>query len=504
MLTEKEYRDVCALRGQGWSVSAIARHLGRDRKTVRSYLAGDRTVGVRRTEQDGFLRYSRYCRQRLLDEPHLRATVLFDELVELGYRGGYSTFTRALRKYRVRPACERCLASLRPGDGPVSAPSVEDVRFDWLSFPDPPAGWGCRSQAHVLMASVPRTGRWRAVLAESSEFPQLVEATDRVLRHLGGTGGRWLFDPVAAACCPGTGRATAAFARVARYYGAAVDCRTTRGAGARPAAGGPEAIARFWWRTVGGHTRLQAAQDGLDQLARWTDTVPAQPGDAGPTGRPVAASGLSALPAAPFPALIRAPRTVTRHNLVAFRGNLYAVPFDLVGALVEVRWRLDETHLSISTMRGAVIARHFLAPRGAGLVVCGRGLDITLERPGRSVPAGAWPCRERDGAVSRPPSAAALAEAAALRVRIPAQGQGRALPPRAARPDIPPPAGTAALPPVPGGPNVAVEVRRAITAITEAARSGDDGRIRALLADLASADTALPAPRGRADLPLVE
>ncbi|MDA8283341.1 MAG: transcriptional regulator, partial [Actinomycetota bacterium] len=31
----------------GWSVSAIARHLGRDRKTVRSYLAGQTEPGPR-------------------------------------------------------------------------------------------------------------------------------------------------------------------------------------------------------------------------------------------------------------------------------------------------------------------------------------------------------------------------------------------------------------------------------------------------------------------------
>ena len=38
-----------ALRARGWSVSAIARHLGRDRKTVRDYLSGKRVPG--RTEK---------------------------------------------------------------------------------------------------------------------------------------------------------------------------------------------------------------------------------------------------------------------------------------------------------------------------------------------------------------------------------------------------------------------------------------------------------------------
>ncbi len=40
--------EASALRGRGWSVSAIARHLGRDRKTMRAYLRGERQPGVRR------------------------------------------------------------------------------------------------------------------------------------------------------------------------------------------------------------------------------------------------------------------------------------------------------------------------------------------------------------------------------------------------------------------------------------------------------------------------
>jgi predicted transcriptional regulator len=34
--------NASALRAQGWTISAIARHLERDRKTIRAYLAGDR------------------------------------------------------------------------------------------------------------------------------------------------------------------------------------------------------------------------------------------------------------------------------------------------------------------------------------------------------------------------------------------------------------------------------------------------------------------------------
>ncbi|WP_420715183.1 terminase gpP N-terminus-related DNA-binding protein [Streptomyces sp. XY332] len=48
MLTREEDAAAHALRRQGWTISAIARHLGRDRKTIRAYLNGERTPGERR------------------------------------------------------------------------------------------------------------------------------------------------------------------------------------------------------------------------------------------------------------------------------------------------------------------------------------------------------------------------------------------------------------------------------------------------------------------------
>ena len=47
MLTREDDVDVHALRRQGWTIRAIARHLGRDRKTIRAYLNGDRVAGGR-------------------------------------------------------------------------------------------------------------------------------------------------------------------------------------------------------------------------------------------------------------------------------------------------------------------------------------------------------------------------------------------------------------------------------------------------------------------------
>ena len=53
MITHGEDVEIHALHKQGWSISAIARHTGLDRKTVRAHLGGDREAGVRRSSYVG-------------------------------------------------------------------------------------------------------------------------------------------------------------------------------------------------------------------------------------------------------------------------------------------------------------------------------------------------------------------------------------------------------------------------------------------------------------------
>ncbi len=63
MLAQEEYVEVHALRKRGWSISAIARHLGRDRKTVRAHLSGEHVPGRRRpAEPDPFDTFEAYVR----------------------------------------------------------------------------------------------------------------------------------------------------------------------------------------------------------------------------------------------------------------------------------------------------------------------------------------------------------------------------------------------------------------------------------------------------------
>src|SRR5271154_7298814 len=74
MLTQGEDVEAHALRERGWSISAIARHLGRDRKTVRGYLSGARQPGVRRNSNpDPLAVVEDYIRLRFADDCHVWA-----------------------------------------------------------------------------------------------------------------------------------------------------------------------------------------------------------------------------------------------------------------------------------------------------------------------------------------------------------------------------------------------------------------------------------------------
>ena len=92
MLSEEDDVDIHALRRQGMTISEIARRTHHDRKTIRAYLNGDRVPGRRaRAALDSFDAFVDYAAARLIEDPHLWAMTLLDELRPLGYEGSYPT-----------------------------------------------------------------------------------------------------------------------------------------------------------------------------------------------------------------------------------------------------------------------------------------------------------------------------------------------------------------------------------------------------------------------------
>jgi transposase len=416
MLLWEEDVQAHALRGQGWTISAIARHLGRDRKTIRAYLRGERTPGVRaRRAPDPFEPFADYCRLRLEGDPHLWATTLFDEVGELGYPGSYPSFTRALRARRLRPHCEPCQASKGRAHAVIEHPPGHETQWDWLELPDPPAGWGWGARAYLLVGALACSGRWRGVLQEATDLAHLVDGLDRVARRLGGLTRRWRFDRMATVCSPTTGRLQASFAGVAKHYGVGVDlCPARHGNRKGVVEKANHAAAQRWWRTLGDDCSIAEGQASLDRLCVRLDERRRTRDGAGTTvGELAAAEPLRPVPPEPYPATLEVTRRVSAQALVAFCGNYYSVPPELAGATVTARVRLGEPTLELRTA-GQVAARHRRASDGAGVIVRDAGHVAALERAVLARFSDRPPCR---GKTRRPPTPAAQAEAARLRGR---------------------------------------------------------------------------------------
>jgi transposase len=417
MLTWEEELEAEALFKRGWTISAIARHLGRDRKTVRAYLSGERVPGVRRrSTPEVFEPFAAYVRQRLADDRHVWASTLFDEVVELGYPGSYPSFTRALRDRGLRPPCPACAAGAHRQSAIIAHPPGEETQFDWLELPDPPAGWGLGGPAHLLVGSLAHSSRWRAVLAESEDQAHLIEALDGVVRRLGGVSRYWRFDRMATVCHPGSGRVTAGFAAVARHYGAGVKiCPSGRGQRKGVVEKANHGAAQRWWRTLADELSMAGAQADLDRFcARVGDARTRRRDDGGKVSvaELAAAEPLLAVPTAAYPAVLSVTRTVSAQALVAFRGNAYSVPPGLSGRELIVSARLGSGIVEVTTETGVVLARHRRAPDGAGAVIRDGGHVAALEA---AVLAGFTDRAACRGKTRRPPSAAARAEAARLR-----------------------------------------------------------------------------------------
>ena len=415
MLSWEDGVEAHALRRRGWPISAIARHLGHNRKTVRACLRGEREPGRRAGGGPAVMGpFVGYCRIRLADDPHLWASALFDELRELGYAGSYPSLTAAIRARGLRPHCEPCQASAGRDTAIIAHPPGEETQFDWLELPGPPPGWGCGGHAHLLVGALSAAGRWRGVLAECEDFAHLAGALDAVVRRLGGLTRRWRSGRMSTVCHPGSGALTAEFAGLAKYYGVAVDlCPPRHGNRKGVVEKANHSAAQRWWRTLPDDTAWAAAQQGVDALAARRDTRRrVRGGQRVSVGDLAAAEPLAPVPAVPYPAELAATRTVTAQALVAFRGNSYSVPPGLSGATGTVTHRLGSEQVAIATASGAVIARHRRAPDGAGAVVRDAGHVTALEKAILASFSAAPPCRRKD---RRPPSAAALAEAARLR-----------------------------------------------------------------------------------------
>jgi transposase len=408
MLTEEDDVEIHALAARGWSVSAISRHTGRDRKTVRKYLAAPRGALLGRERAPSCLEpFRAYIEARFEDDAHLEATVLFRELVNAGFARSYPTLLRELRRLELRPVCVVC--QHRRGDAvtvEIEHPPGEEIQWDWLELHETPWGEPC----FALMGALAHSGRFRGVLCEQMTFGHLAGAVHEVLVALGGTARVWRTDRMATIVIAGTDRLTVEAAQLAKHYGVEIAvCPPRRAQRKGVVEAANKYTTRSWWRTAQVAT-LGEAQRDLDGWCVRVADARKRPG--GTVAQLGAAEPLRPLPALAYPAQIAVERKASRSALVAFEGNRYSVPPAHAGRTVTVLAQVGDPALRIVSAAGEIVAEHRRAVAGGGQTIRTPEHAAMLEHAVLQAFTTGHACRRK---ANVPPGPQALAELARLR-----------------------------------------------------------------------------------------
>lgn len=345
------------LKRQGLSVSAIARKLGLDRKTVRRHLARGMeppVYGPRAPRPRQLAAYEPYLRERIAAWPELSGKRLLREIRELGYQGCYSVLTDFLREARPpRPRPFERRFETAPGrQGQVDfaqfrtvftdEPGVERIlwlftmilghsRWLWGRFcatQDLQTVLRCHIDAFAAMGGAPSELLYdrmkTAVIGESAEGvvtynPSLVG----LLNHYGA---------VPRACRPYRAQTKGKVERPYRYvredFFLARSFRDLDDLNAQFEA----------WRTTVANARVHATTRRV-VAEHFTEERPA----------------LITHPAVPYSAVLTIERRVSREGMVSVGGNLYSVPDTTRKRVLDVQSHPKEIRIFED---GALIAVH--------------------------------------------------------------------------------------------------------------------------------------------------
>ena len=146
------------------------------------------------------------------------ASVLFEELVRLGFDRSYPTLVREIRELGLRPVCDCCKAGGGEADGRARARAGRGAAAGLARAVRDAVG--CEGVRAGRRAVALGPGAWRVLRGQS--FPHLAEALDGVLRRLGGTARSWRTDRMATFVYPGSDRLRPEAAAMAKHYGVQV------------------------------------------------------------------------------------------------------------------------------------------------------------------------------------------------------------------------------------------------------------------------------------------
>lgn len=359
----------------GESISAIARRMQLDRKTVRRCIRDKRYQGYRRERPAVTLltAHEAWIEERA-PEVNFSAQILYQVLrAERGYQGSYETVKRYMAPRRqevTSDALTQRRFETRPG---------QQSQIDWGEARVRLGGRPVRMMIFVLTLGFSRRGFYWGYA--NQQISQFLDAHERAFEHFGGLTQEHLYDRPRTVCHPDRGGKrvwNSTFRAFADHWG--FEPRLCRPYRAQTKGKVESGVKYCKGNFLPGRT-FHDIDDFNEQLTHWNQTV-ADERIHGTTHevpmRRFARERSHLLPAHGHPSFLTdatVSRIVARDWLVSFRRNRYSVPFRLIGQTVEVRAHDGQV---LITHRGQLVASHrqltgrhelFIAPEhGPGAV----------------------------------------------------------------------------------------------------------------------------------------
>ena len=394
-----ELMMILDLHRQGLSVSAISRACGIDRKTIRKYIERGMEAPAytprapRATVIDP---YAEFLRQRVTAYPGLTGQRLFRELKALGNEGGYTMVKVFLSD--VRPPAEKGY-EVRFETPPGEQAQVDFAQFQ-VVFADEP------SQTRVVWLFSMVLGCSRLIWARfvaHQDLATVLRCHVGAFEAMGGCPREILYDRMKTAVV-GEGDLGIVYNRslidLARHYGFHPKaCRAYRA----QTKGKVERPFRYIREDFFLARSFRNLEDLNAQLRVWLDQV-ANPRVHATTRRVVNEAfaeerpHLRQLPLAPFRAVLRLERRISRDGMVSVGGNFYSVPDATRRRVVEVHTLANEVQIfedgSLVAAHPVLEGRHqrrvapghrkaIISKRSRGVqsdVVLGRNGDVVAQR----------------------------------------------------------------------------------------------------------------------------
>lgn len=345
------------LKNQGLSITAIARKVGCDRKTVRKYLERGLEApiyGPRQPRARVIEPYERYLHDRVLAFPDLSGARLLREIRELGYEGGYTAVTDFLRE--VRPA--RQVRFERRFETPPGKQAQVDFAEFTVEFADEPGV----VRKVWLFSLVLGHSRWLwGRFVASQNLQSVLRCHIAAFAALGGVPEEILYDRMKTAVIgedeAGVVTYNAALVALLNHYGAVPRACLPYRAKTKGKVERPFRYIRqdfFLARTFRNIDDLNA------QFEAWRMKV-ANPRVHATTRRVVDAAfadeqpSLKPLPAIPYSAVLTVERRVSKEGMISVGGNFYSVPDTTRRRTLEVQHHAEELRIFED---GQLIARH--------------------------------------------------------------------------------------------------------------------------------------------------